>query len=387
MKNIYIDCSMGAAGDMLLSALCELMEDQEEFIDSLNALNIPHVTYTLNKTKKCGILGSHITVSIHGEVEGEEWHHHHHKGIKDITALISSLPLTQKIKADAIAVYNLIAKAEGQVHGEEMENIHFHEVGTMDAVADVVGVCMAMDKLNPNKITASPVHTGSGTVKCAHGILPVPAPATAIILEGVPIYSDGIRGELCTPTGAALLKYFVKSFGEMPLMKIEKTGYGMGTKDFERANCVRIMLYNEENDSDEITCLSCNIDDMTGEEMGFATEQLLSAGALEVYTTPVYMKKNRNGILLTLLCKTEDRERFVNLIFKYTTTLGIRENTFKRHVLSRREEIQDTKYGQIRKKISEGFGEIKEKYEFDDLREAAIRNETSIIDIKNKLDK
>lgn len=386
MNNLYIDCSMGAAGDMLLSALTELMNNKEKFVSELNALNIPTVTYTLTSVKKQGIMGSHITISIDGEVEGEHHHeYHHHSGIGDINNIITSLPLPQKVKEDAMAVYNLIAQAESTVHGEKIENIHFHEVGTMDAVADVVGVCYAMYKLQPDTVYASPVHVGSGSVKCAHGVLPVPAPATALLLSGIPIYSENIKGELCTPTGAALLKHFVTEFCSMPLMTVKKIGYGMGSKDFERANCVRIIMGDKENDDRDVISLSCNIDDMTGEEIGYATEVLLKEGALDVYTTPIYMKKGRPGILLTLLCKKAETDRFTRLIFKHTTTIGIRENAFKRHILSRDEVLCDTEYGKVRKKVSLGYGVRREKYEYEDLKSIADERGESIIDIKNKL--
>ena len=186
--------------------------------------------------------------------------------------LIDSLPVSDRVKADAKAVYALIAEAESKVHGRPVTEIHFHEVGTMDAVADVVGVCLLMEQLAPEQVIASPVHTGSGHVHCAHGILPVPAPATALILEGIPSYSAGVKGELCTPTGAALLKHFVSRFGDRPVMSVSAVGYGMGKKDFDRANCLRAFLGESEGEREQITKLECNLDDMTGEDIGFATD-------------------------------------------------------------------------------------------------------------------
>ena len=193
------------------------------------------------------------------------------------------------MKKDVLAVYGLIAEAESKAHGMPITDIHFHEVGTMDAVADVTAVCMLMEELHPEQVIVSPIHVGSGQVRCAHGILPVPAPATAHILQGCPTYGGQIRGELCTPTGAALLKYFATSFGSMPVMRTERIGYGMGKKDFEMANCVRVMLGESEEQTSDAFELECNVDDMTPEEIGFAMERLYEAGAAEVYTVAVGM--------------------------------------------------------------------------------------------------
>lgn len=257
MKTLYLECNMGAAGDMLTAALLELHPNAQDFIDRFNALQIPGVHMERETSEKCGICGTHIVITVNGEEEescDEHAHshdhsphdhthaHHIHRSMADITEMIQGLELAEDIKKDAVAVYRLIAEAESQAHGKPVSEIHFHEVGTMDAVADVVSVCMLMRELKPERIAASPVHVGSGHVRCAHGILPVPAPAVAYILRGIPIYGGRVRGELCTPTGAALLKYFVHEFGNMPVIRVERIGYGMGKKDFEMANCVRAML-------------------------------------------------------------------------------------------------------------------------------------------------
>lgn len=287
MKTLYIECGMGAAGDMLMAALLELCPDPDALVEKLNDLGIPKVTYRCEKSVKCGITGTHMSVLVDGREEesedahthdvegnscgrhvhetthesdghmhneesgshaghehGQHNHHHghHHTGLDEITHQITHFNLPEAVKRDAIAVYRLIAEAEGHVHDKQPEEIHFHEVGTLDAVADVVGVCYLMHVLGAEQIVTSPVHVGSGQVRCAHGILPVPAPAAAYLLRGVPIYSGDIKGELCTPTGAALLKYFSTDFGAMPVMRVEKIGYGMGKKDFAAANCVRVML-------------------------------------------------------------------------------------------------------------------------------------------------
>ena len=295
--------------------------------------------------------------------------------------MIDGLPVPDRVKSDAAAVYALIARAESEVHGEPVEHIHFHEVGTLDAVADVVGVCALLDEIAPDKIVVSPVHVGSGQVRCAHGVLPVPAPATAKILAGVPIYGGAIRGELCTPTGAALLKHFAAGFGPMPAMRVEKIGYGMGTKDFEWANCVRAMLGETAEEADEVCQLSCNLDDMTGEEIAFAADVLRDAGALDVWTQPIQMKKGRPGTLLACLCKPEREGDFAALMLKHTATIGVRTQTLRRHTLRREAVTLDTPRGPVRAKRSFGYGVERVKPEFDDLAEIAKREGIAVREI------
>lgn len=416
MKTLYLDCGMGAAGDMLTAALLELIPDPDGFIAQLNTLGIPGVTIEKEKTTKCGIGGTHIKVRIHGVEEHEGMHehhhhghchdvflesehchdaplehghthgpHHHHSGMHDIEHIVQHLSVSDKVRKDILAVYTLIAEAESRAHGVPVPEIHFHEVGTMDAVADVTAVCLLMEKISPDQVIASPVHVGSGQVQCAHGILPVPAPATAYILQGVPIYGGQIRGELCTPTGAALLKYFVTEFGGMPVMRTSAVGYGMGVKDFPAANCVRALLGDTEDAGDIVTELNCNVDDMTGEAMGFAMEELFAAGALEVYTAPIGMKKSRPGILLSVLCRPEDRDKMVSLIFRHTTTIGIRESGYKRYKLDRFVETVHTPYGAVRKKISTGYGVTRQKYEYEDLARVAREKGISVSQVLSQL--
>lgn len=252
-KIIYIDCGMGAAGDMLTAALAELLPGDERaaFVREFNSLGIPGVEMSMEPSVKCGIKGTHVSIKVNGEEEGPDLHGHHHhhahghshNGVAGISRIVNDhLDLPEEVKKDIMSVYDIIASAESRVHGMPVTEVHFHEVGTMDALADVTAVCMLMNRLAPDRVTASPVNTGSGTVKCAHGVLPVPAPATANILMGIPSYSNGIKSELCTPTGAALLKHFASDFGDMPVMSVSSIGYGMGSKDFETANCVRAML-------------------------------------------------------------------------------------------------------------------------------------------------
>lgn len=442
MKLLYLDCGMGAAGDMLGAALAELLPDdtRDAFASELNAAGIPGVHVSLDPSVKCGITGTHLTVTVNGTEEKEGGHshshdhshhdhqhdhshdhshshdhhhdhshehshsrdHHHdhsHRSLHDIHHIIDDLKLPEAVRTDILAVYRLIAEAESKAHDKPVSEIHFHEVGTMDAIADIASVCLLLHKLAPDQIIASPIHVGSGQVKCAHGILPVPAPATAYILKDIPIYSGSIQGELCTPTGAALLKHFVTRFDQMPLMTPASTGYGMGTKDFPAANCVRAILGESfaENQPETICELSCNVDDMTGEDIAFAIETFLQNGALDAFTVPCTMKKGRPGVLVTVLCKDPDQKQMTKLILQHTTTLGVRSAIKKRWALSRTEsetvipddvlanvtapdmpaesKAQELKATgndcTIRSKTSTGFGITRNKYEHDDLEKIA----------------
>jgi len=382
MKILYLDCAMGCAGDMLTAALLELFPDSVKILAELNTLGIPHVKFVREKSIKCGITGTHMRVFVADEEECEcGHHHHHHSGMADIVHIVDHLNISGKVKQQVLDIYRIIALAESKVHGVPVEQIHFHEVGAMDAIADITAASYLMDKLGIDKVYASPVHVGSGQVKCAHGLLPVPAPATALILEGVPIYGGEIKGELCTPTGGALLKYYVNQFGAMPPMAVSAIGYGMGKKDFDAPNCVRAMLGETADKTDDVLELSCNLDDMTGEGIGFAMEQLMDAGALDVFTTAIGMKKGRPGIMLTVLCRPEDKDTILPLVFRHTTTLGVRENRLHRYTLSRKTEIVQTPYGPVRQKLATGYGVERKKYEYEDLSRLARENSVSLKDI------
>ena len=400
MKILYLDCGMGAAGDMLSAALLELIPDQDRFIEDVNKIGIPGVCIETEKTEKCGIKGAHVHVKVNGceevskdpddeehdstlNADSHDDHHHSHRHMHDIEETVKHLDISDKVKADVINVYKIIAAAESSVHGVPVSEIHFHEVGAKDAIADITMVCMLMDMISPEKVISSPIHVGSGHVHCVHGALPVPAPATALILKDVPIYGGEIKGELCTPTGAALLKYFADEFGDMPVMKSSAIGYGLGQKDFERANLVRSILGEADAHSEnKIVELSCNVDDMTAEKIGFAMERFYEAGAVEVYTIPVGMKKSRPGQLITVMCHEADREKMIRAVFKYTSTIGIRENISKRYTLDRQMTDEDTPVGKIRKKISTGYGITREKYEYEDIAKAAVERGTSISEIE-----
>lgn len=379
MRILYLECNMGAAGDMLAAALLELMPDREEALAELNGIGIPRVTYSRETVCRCGICGTHLAVTIDGAEESEDMHAHrhphdghHHGSLHEIEHLVTEhLALPDAVKEDVLAVYRLIAEAESAVHGVPVTEIHFHEVGTMDALADIAAVSLLLHKLAPDQILASPICVGSGQVKCAHGVLPVPAPATAHLLKGVPSYSGAIQTELCTPTGAALLKRFASAFGERPTMQVGAIGYGMGKKELEAANCVRAFWGETQETGGDVRELSCNLDDMTAEAIAFALETLLEAGALDVWTTPITMKKSRLGTMLSLLCREEDSQRMAELLFRHTTTIGVREYACRRYTLDRTVDTVSTPYGDVRRKTSCGYGVTRKKYEYEDLARIA----------------
>lgn len=426
MKILYLDCGMGAAGDMIMGALAALFlpKEQKEFIDKINGIGIPRVKVFLEDDSKCGISGKHIKVMVDGEEEehghnheeqghnhgehghnheGQEHNHgehghnheeqghnheghgHNHTAMEDIEKIVNGLSVSDKVKKEVMDIYGRIANAESRVHGTTVTKVHFHEVGMMDAIADITGCAMLMEKLAVDRVVVSPVNTGFGQVHCAHGILPVPAPATAELLAGIPAYSGEIRGELCTPTGAALIGYYGDEFGRMPLMTIEKTGYGTGNKNFETANVIRAVLGDspfEECRENGLVELECNMDDITAEELGFVQELLMENGAREAFFTSTFMKKNRPGTMLTVVCDEKDKKELAKLIFKHTTTIGIREKKINRMILSRKEVNIDTDIGKVRIKISEGYGTRKVKAEYEDLRKIAKEKGMSIDEVK-----
>lgn len=384
---------MGAAGDMLMAALYELCspEERAKFLADMNGL-IPGVEIRPQAARRHGIAGTHMSVLIHGREEGalphehehehghrhghEHGHTHPHRSLADVLTLIDGFAaLPAAVRERAKAVYALIAQAEARAHGVAVGEVHFHEVGALDAVVDVTGVCYLAELLAPDEVACSPVAVGSGTVRTAHGLLPVPAPATAHLLEGVPVTTGGVEAELCTPTGAALLKTLADSFRPLPAGRVLGCGYGCGTKDFPRANCLRAFLLDTagsaQGPNDTVTELRANIDDMTGEALGFALEALLSAGALDVSYLPIQMKKNRPGVLLTCLCRPEEADRLAAEILRHTTTFGVRRTDCARYALTAASVTEHTAYGPVRRKEGMGYGITKAKAEYADLARIA----------------
>lgn len=399
MRILYLDCGMGAAGDMLAGALVSLLskEEQESFIKMINNIGVDGVKVSLSDDAKCGIVGKHFKVEIDGveehshDVHEHEHHHehghhheHHHHGKGPFPKELEAVAEKLNCPNDIQKVYELLAEAEAKVHGKDVSEIHFHEVGMKDALIDIASVVYLMNKLKVDKVVVSPVNVGFGKVKCAHGILPVPAPATAELVKGIPTYAGRFEGELLTPTGAALLKYYADEFSYQPLMNVIKCGYGTGNKNFESANVVKAVLGEviDELISENVIELNCNVDDMSAEDMAYATKALIENGAKDAFVTPVIMKKGRSGMLLTVLCSAIDKERFVSLIFKHTSTIGIRVKETERIILNRHEETVHTKLGDVRVKYSEGYGVKREKPEFEDLRKLAEENNISVAEAR-----
>ena len=428
MKTLYLECQMGAAGDMLTAALLELFDNPQEVVDTFNKWGIPGVEYHLECTESHGIRGTRMHVHVNGveehshdvldcahahahhehehhehehhehehhEHEHHEHEHHEHEhhehahchtSLADIHAIVDKISVEPDVRADIMSVYKLLAEAESAAHGVTVEEVHFHEVGSMDAVADIAAVCYLLHQLHPDEIVSSPIHVGSGHVHCAHGILPVPAPATAWLLRGIPCYGGDVRGELCTPTGAALIRHFATSYGPMPEMRIAKIGYGLGQKSFECLNCVRAFIGQCDEPSEKIVEFSCNIDDMTPESLAFAQARLFEAGALEVYTTSVTMKKSRSGFVLTVHAPLSLKAQMLETIFKHTTTIGIRETICHRYRLERQMETRTTRYGDVRLKISRGYGVERRKFEYEDMARIARGQNISLEDVKTILE-
>ena len=426
MRTLYLECGMGAAGDMLMAALYELLspEQRAAFLEKMNGLGLPGVRVEAQGAASCGIAGTPLAVTVDGQEEGElpdpeghphhvhsheeacvhlhdahghdhehghehvpghdhshehghipghghgheHAHPHHHATPGHIGEIIDHLPLPEEVRSHAKAVYDAIAQAEAKAHGCPVGDVHFHEVGALDAVADVSGVCYALSLLAPDQVVVSPIHVGSGTVRCAHGVMPVPAPATAHLLTGAPIYGGTVQGELCTPTGAALLVHFAASFGPMPPMAVQAVGVGIGTKVFPQANCLRAFLGETAEGADgAILELTCNLDDMTPEALSFACAQLLEEGALDVYTIPGTMKKGRPGWVLTVLCAPGREEGLARAILAHTSTNGLRLRRCEKYFLSPQAETVDTPWGPVRIKRAEGRGVSHVKPEFDDV--------------------
>ena len=381
MRTLYIDCRMGAAGDMLTAALLELQPDKAAALKRLNSLGLDGVSVAAQPCVRCGLAGTVVDVSVNGEVEGSAHghngghgthHHHHHATLETIEAQIAALDATEPVKCHVRDVYRLIAEAEAEAHGKPVAEIHFHEVGTKDAICDIASVATLLEMLGPVRIAASVPEVGGGFVRCAHGVLPVPAPATVNVLKGIAFSSGAADCELLTPTGAALLRHFAAEFGPMPTMSVECIGIGCGHRELDgRANAVRVFL-GETIDAanDAIVELKANIDDMTGEELAFACDRLREAGAKDVSLVPMTMKQGRPGHLLVVLAAEGDADNIAAAILRETSTFGVRRTDCTRYALCRR--IDDGTDG-IRIKTGEGYGTAKSKREFADRAAVAQR--------------
>ena len=368
----YLDAFSGISGDMLVGALADAGADQSTIIDALASLETGAVV-SFERVKRCGIGATKFHVDI------QETHPHRH--LAHILKMIDQAALPERAKTNAAAVFQRLGEAEAAVHQVPIERVHFHEVGAADSIADIVGACLAFELLGVTTIVSSPLNVGSGTVSSAHGILPVPAPATAALLKGKPIYSSGPACELTTPTGAAVAVTLAREFGGLPPLKVRTTGYGAGGRDFpDRANVLRVIL-GEENGAPEattITVLEANIDDLSPQVLAYAMDRLMEKGALDVTLQPIQMKKGRPGTLLRVLARPEDRETMAQVVFAETSTLGLRTYAAERRVQAREWVNVETSRGQVRMKVS-GDGAYAPEYE--DCRKIAQESGAALKDV------
>jgi len=388
LKALYFDCFSGISGDMTLGALLDLGLDENRFRNELAGLNLGGYDIAIEKVNKHRIVGTDIRVILHEEQGDHRGGHDGERNLADIEKLIESSALNKSVKDFSVKVFREIAEAEARVHNAALHEIHFHEVGAVDSIVDIVGVGIALDMLDVHKICSSPVHDGHGFISCRHGVLPVPVPAVMEILtkSNIPYMCDDVNTELVTPTGIGLLKCLAPEFGLMPLMKIDRVGYGFGKRETGRFNALRIVageLYDAAASIEEITELETNIDDMNPEILGYVIEKLFQEGALDVFSTPVYMKKNRPAVMLTVLTDPSNEEKIKNILFAETSTLGIRRTLKQRCCMDREIITVNTPYGEIRVKAAT-MGKLKKAApEYEDCKKAAHAHGVSLMNVYN----
>ncbi len=380
MQKLHFDCFSGISGDMVLGALLDIRQNSSFLISELSKLGLDdEFTLKVEKGNTHSIAGANVHVLLASE-EGHAGHHHAHmRTLDDINAIIDDSSLSLYVKDMAKKVFLTIAEAEAKVHGTDIQKVHFHEVGAVDSIVDIVGACILLDALGEVEVSCSAINVGSGTVYCAHRTLPVPAPATAELLQGIPVFSNEIQGELATPTGVALIKTFAAKFGGTPDMKIEKIGYGLGKRDTGSPNGLRAILGTaDENSNDMVFEIQANIDDMTGEALSYACEKLFEAGAVDVWQQPIYMKKGRVGAMLCAICKGVYRDSVIQAIFRNTTTIGIRFDLKSREVLQRESVSVDTAFGEIPAKRIKRCGTEEVVPEYEACRAVAEKHGVSL---------
>ncbi len=386
MRILYYDCFAGISGDMNLGAMIDLGVDADYLENELRKLNIEGFHLEITKDLRRGISGTKAEVIV--ENPDNEKHRH----LRHVEEIINNSTLSETVKANSLKIFKLIAFAEAKVHQIAVERVHFHEVGALDSIADIVGAAICLDFLKVDKVLSSPIQLGGGTVKCAHGIMPVPAPATALIVENVPVKTGLVQHEATTPTGAAILVATVEEFTEQINFPITKTAYGIGHRDVsEVPNVLRVFLSETETavggvKEEVATVLECNIDDMNPERYDFILEQLFNAGASDAWLVPVIMKKSRPAIQLNVLCAPEKVQKMKHIIFTHSTTIGLREYAVKKSMLTRTEKIVATKFGDVRVKQSVFEGKVvRSKPEFDDCRTIALQEKICIEEVEREV--
>jgi TIGR00299 family protein len=394
MKILYFDCFAGASGDMILGAVVGAGVDARALVEQLKLLNVSGFDVSFETVDRSGISATHARVRTE--------HEHAHRHLGDILKIIYESHLGDDIKNRAAHIFSRLAEAEAKVHNMPVERIHFHEVGALDAIVDVVGACIGFELLGIERFYSSALHVGSGMVEMAHGRFPIPPPAVAELLQHAPSYATDIKGELVTPTGAAIISTVCSEYGAMPLMRIEQTGYGAGSREYQNfPNVLRVIVgqsesANEEAGVERLLMIETNIDDMSPQLFGHLMDKAFALGALDCYFTPVQMKKNRPGVLVSILCQADKKDALYNLLFAETTTLGARSYEVERRALNREIVRVETSYGTIDVKVASAFGRIiKQMPEYEQCRaaaehagvalqtvEAAVRDELSKLNSK-----
>jgi uncharacterized protein (TIGR00299 family) protein len=368
MKTLYFDCFAGASGDMILGALVAAGVDKAKLLEQLSLLKIDGFAVDFVTVEKSGLSALHVRV--------QTAHEHKHRHLSHIRTIIQDSQLSDSVKQRALAIFTRLAEAEAKVHNEPVEHVHFHEVGALDAIVDVVGAAICFDLLEVDHFVCSPIHVGSGTVEMAHGRFPVPPPAVTELLKGVPFYSTDLKGELLTPTGAAIITTVCNEYGPIPQMRIEYTGYGAGTREYEKfPNVLRVMIGELVSDSEtdeKLWMIETNLDDISSQILGYVMERAFELGARDCYFTAVQMKKNRPGVLLSILTEENRKSELMDLVFTETTTLGVRTYEVTRRALDREMVKVETLYGLIDVKVAKLNGRVvNEMPEFEQCREAA----------------
>ena len=370
MKTLYFDCFAGASGDMILGAMVASGVDPDALREQLSLLNVEGFKIDFEATDRAGLSATYARV--------ETIHEHKHRHLSDIERIINESGVSAAAKDLSLRIFTRLAEAEARVHNEPIEKVHFHEVGALDAIVDVVGAAICFDLLKIERFVSSPLHVGSGTVQMAHGTFPVPPPAVTELLRGVPFYSGDIKGELLTPTGAAIITTVCSEYGPIPRIRTDRTGYGAGTREYENfPNVLRVFVGDTETDdavSERLWMIETNLDDVSPQIIGHVMDRIFEIGALDCYFTPVPMKKNRPGVLLSVLCGPENKEAVMKLLFVETTTLGVRSYEVERRALRRSVVTVETQYGPIDVKVAHLNGRVvNEMPEFEQCRNAAIR--------------
>ncbi len=403
MKVLYFDCSSGISGNMTLGALMELVDDPDYLQKELKKVHVDGYHLHVSKTKKNGITGTYVDVHLeadhhhhhdhdhdhehehhhHDHEHHHDHHHHDHRNLFDVNKIIDEADIDLKAKELAKKIFLKVALAESKVHNETLENVHFHEVGAIDSIVDIIGTAILITKIAPDKIMSSVVNDGHGFIQCAHGMISVPVPATSEIFAAsdVMFRQIDIDTELVTPTGAAIIAQLAQSFGTMPAMKVNKIGWGCGTKDLKIPNVLKVLCGTIEENQDEILVIETNIDDCSGEILGFTMEQLFAQGALDVFFTPIFMKKNRPAYRLSIACHPQQLKAMQDVIFKHTTSIGLRYRREQRTILNRQNTAVMTPFGEVRGKVIDFDGSRYVYPEYEDVKAIAQKQGLSIRDV------